>query len=178
MQAVLAPEARATARPLRIRVGNNQAVSVVSRNTTALAAASTSEAETTNRAVAGLRNHLQAQIDANDLAGHSHPAGSEQTVQAWLATKFEDGLTGMDFIQAERVAGAAERFRHRGWQGVDFLRVLAELLGAGWAHGEFLLLVGRAGDLGKALRHGGTDDLGGVARDRLLVNRVPRQQSF
>jgi hypothetical protein len=78
-----------------------------------------------------------------------------------------DGLTGTDFAPAERVADAAERFRRRGRQGVDLLRVVAELPGAGRADRELLLPSGRAGDLREALPHGGTDFFGG-GRHRLL----------
>jgi hypothetical protein len=84
------------------------------------------------------------------------PAG-EQAVQARPAAQVQHGLTGTDFAQAQRVAGAAEGFRHRRRQGLDLLRLVAQLLGAAWADRELHLLTGRAGDLGEALLHGGTD---------------------
>jgi hypothetical protein len=80
-------------------------------------------------------------------------------------------LSGADFPQAERVADAAEGFRHRRRQGVDLLRVVAELLGAGRADRKLLLLFGRAGDLGEALLHGGSDFFGG-GRHRLLPSAL------
>jgi hypothetical protein len=58
---------------------------------------------------------------------------------------------------SEVLADAAEGFRHRRGQGVDLLGVVAQLLGAGRAERELLLLTERAGDLGEALLHGGTD---------------------
>jgi hypothetical protein len=112
-------------------------------------------------AVAGLLDHLRAQIHAEDLAGWPHPAGGEQAVQARPAAHVEGGLAGANFPQAERVADAAERFGHGAGEGVNLLRVVALLLGTGGADRELPLLFGRAGDLGEALLHSGTDCCGG-----------------
>src|SRR5262249_34321426 len=58
--------------------------------------------------------------------------------------------------QAGWVADAAERFGDGRRQGVDLVGVVAPLLGAARPDRELRLLTGRGGDLGEALRHGGT----------------------
>ena len=99
-------------------------------------------------------------------------------VQARPTTQVQHGLAGADFTQAERIADAAEGFRHQRRQGVNLLRVVAELLGAGRADRELPLLVGGAGDLGEALPDGGTDFFGVFDHGTVLVGSCSPPGSF
>jgi hypothetical protein len=99
-------------------------------------------------------------FDSPQYGPATEPSGGEKAVQAQPAAHVEDGLTGAKITEAERVADAAERFCHRRRQGVDLLRIVAELLGAGRADRELLLLIGRTGDLGETPLHGGMDFFG------------------
>jgi hypothetical protein len=87
-------------------------------------------------------------------------------------------MTRTGFAQAERIADAAEGFRHRRRQGVDLQRVVAKLLGADPADRELLLLIGRVGNVGEALLHGGTDFIGVLGHGTVLVGSFSPPVSF
>ena len=83
-----------------------------------------------------------------------------------------------DCAKAQRVADAAEGFRHRRRQGVDLLGVIAELPGAGRANRDLPLLAGRAGDLGEALLDGDTDGVGFFKQGTALVEFCSPRRSL
>jgi hypothetical protein len=85
--------------------------------------------------VAGLLDHLRAQIDADDPAGRPHLPGSENAVQARPVPQFEDGLPRKEFTEAQPVGQRQvlvrrpDRLGHLAHRQRQLVRIDVESLG-------------------------------------------------